>query len=189
MYATIIIGITIIINIDSVVDISFLAVILSLCAKSVANLFLKPLPNPISSMSIHTRIELKISHIPLLYTPRHRKVNVTNNSCIIPFHPLSIKDIIILRFNRFERLIPSSVVGASLYDDRILIFTINRVKYFVNYNIFASVAIIVAIDATDVPIVIFSAIVILLISFSGTTISHPGFGLAFWLTFAIVPFM
>ena len=123
MYETKIIGIIIIISIDSVVDTSFRAVILSLCAKSAANLFLKPLPNPISSISIHTRMELKISHIPLLYTPRHRKVNATNNNCIIPLHALSIKDIIILRFNRIERLILLSVCSVSLFDDKILNFT------------------------------------------------------------------
>ena len=55
--------------------------------------------------------------------------------------------------------------------------------------ILASVAIIVAIEATEVPMVIFSAVLILLTDFSGITISQPGSGLALWRTFDTMPFM
>ena len=55
--------------------------------------------------------------------------------------------------------------------------------------ILASVAIMVAMEATEVPMVIFSAVVILLIDFSGMTISQPGSGLALWRTLATMPFI
>ena len=62
-------------------------------------------------------------------------------------------------------------------------------SYHPYLNKFANVAIIVAIEAADVPIDSFSATDMVLTFFCGTNISQPGLGLAPSLTLPIMPFM
>lgn len=128
-------GTIISISIKKVEDTDSLAFCISLCAKCVANLFLNPLPKPMSKLSIHINIELIVSQIPFLYSPRQCNVSGTMRRNITPDHPLSRKDIIIFFLIKAVRpFVPN-------------IFSMVITLYF---KMLAKVAMIAAKEPTDV---------------------------------------
>ena len=85
-------------------------------------------------------------------------------------------------FHSFRTIVTSAITSISL-----LCF-LSSIAYF--FRMLDNVAIMVAIEAAEVPIVSNSCVVILrVMAFCGTTISQPGRILAPSLTLATVPFM
>ena len=81
---------------------------LSLSPRAIytANLFLKPLPNPMSRLLIQRSTELIVSHTPFSYSPRQANVSGTNKNCTKADHPFIKKDAIIFFLISKLRLLP-----------------------------------------------------------------------------------